>query len=71
MAGAGCCPAQRPQAEFLAWSAVHGLALFMLEGPLRGTDPAQRAALTERLLAMVEYGLQAAPPPQSGGKVAR
>ncbi|MBB6598261.1 TetR-like C-terminal domain-containing protein [Luteimonas sp. MC1825] len=72
MAGAGLLPAaQRPQAEFLAWSAVHGLALFMLEGPLRGTDPAQRAALTERLLAMVEYGLQAAPPPQSGGKAAR
>lgn len=64
-------PAQRPHAEFLAWSAVHGLALFMLEGPLRGADAAQRAVLTERLLAMVEHGLQSAPAPQPGGKAAR
>lgn len=72
MSAVGLLPAaQRPQAEFLAWSAVHGLALFMLEGPLRAADAAQRAALTERVLAMVECGLQAAPPPQSDGKAAR
>ena len=29
-------PERRPGAEFLAWSAVHGLALLIIDGPLRG-----------------------------------
>ena len=33
---AGVLPAERrPGAEYLAWSAVHGLAMLVLEGPLR------------------------------------
>jgi AcrR family transcriptional regulator len=55
---AGVLPAQRrPQAEFLAWSAVHGLALLVIDGPLRGHAPAQVDGLAQRLLDMVERGL--------------
>jgi AcrR family transcriptional regulator len=58
LAAAGGLPAERrPDAEFLAWSAVHGMALLMIEGPLRGLDPAQAQALGQRLLDMVERGL--------------
>ncbi|MFD6756884.1 TetR/AcrR family transcriptional regulator, partial [Micromonospora gifhornensis] len=31
-------PNQRPHAEFLAWSAVHGLAMLLIQGPLRMAD---------------------------------
>ena len=55
---AGVLPAERrPGAEYLAWSAVHGMALLMIEGPLQGASAAERGALTERLLHMVERGL--------------
>lgn len=50
-------PERRPGAEFLAWSAVHGMALLLIDGPLRAADAAQREALTARLLHMVEKGL--------------
>lgn len=48
---------RRPGAEYLAWSAVHGLALLLLDGPLRHADRVQRRALEARLLRMVEDGL--------------
>lgn len=55
---AGVLPARRrPGAEFLAWSAVHGLAVLVIDGPLRGMDAARREAIGDRLLAMVEHGL--------------
>ena len=55
---AGALPAERrPGAEFLAWSTVHGLALLLLDGPLRDLADAQVEGLTERLLDMVERGL--------------
>lgn len=50
-------PAQRPHAEFLAWSAVHGMAMLMLDGPLRTRSDTELNALSERLLSMVEQGL--------------
>jgi AcrR family transcriptional regulator len=50
-------PERRPDAEFLAWSAVHGLAVLFIDGPLRGQDHTQTSALGERLLDMVERGL--------------
>lgn len=50
-------PARRPGAEFLAWSTVHGLALLLIDGPLRGLGADQVDALTQRLLDMVERGL--------------
>lgn len=50
-------PERRPGAEFLAWSAVHGLALLIIDGPLRGMPREQTDALGQQLLAMVEKGL--------------
>lgn len=51
-------PAQRrPGAEYLAWSAVHGLAMLMLEGPLRAVTPGEAHVIGDRLLDMVERGL--------------
>ncbi|MES2187345.1 MAG: TetR/AcrR family transcriptional regulator [Pseudomonadota bacterium] len=54
----GALPAERrPGAEYLAWSTVHGLALLLLDGPLRPLPPEQAEALAQRLLDMVERGL--------------
>jgi len=50
-------PERRPDAEFLAWSAVHGLAMLAIDGPLRGLADAQTAAIGQRLIDMVERGL--------------
>jgi AcrR family transcriptional regulator len=50
-------PERRPGAEYLAWSAVHGLAMLALEGPLRRLTRAQTRGVGERLLEMVERGL--------------
>jgi AcrR family transcriptional regulator len=59
MQAAGLLPSdQRPQAEFLAWSAVHGMAMLMLDGPLRNHPEEELGILSKRLLAMVERGLQ-------------
>ena len=49
--------AERPGAELLAWSAVHGLAMLALEGPLRDLPRAAIDALTPRLVRMVDLGL--------------
>jgi AcrR family transcriptional regulator len=58
MVSAGVLPAaRRPGAEYVAWSAVHGLAFLVLEGPLRGTPAKEVQKLSERLLQMVENGL--------------
>ena len=50
-------PERRPGAEYLAWSAVHGLAMLAIDGPLRGLANANAAAIGQRLLDMVERGL--------------
>ncbi len=50
-------PERRPGAEFLAWSAVHGFAMLVLEGPLRPVPRTQLDAIGERIVAMVEKGL--------------
>ena len=47
----------RKDAEFLAWSTVHGLALLVLEGPLHQMPQEMVLALGERLVVMVERGL--------------
>jgi hypothetical protein len=49
--------ARRAGAEYLAWSAVHGLAYLILEGPLSGASDKEIHALAERVLKMVENGL--------------
>jgi len=48
---------RRPGAEFLAWSAVHGLALLLIDGPLRSLGADVRQQTADRLLLMVERGL--------------
>ena len=55
---AGVLPRKRRRgAELLAWSAVHGLAVLLLDGPLRGLDQARMHTVGQRLLDMVERGL--------------
>ncbi|HZP06626.1 MAG TPA: TetR/AcrR family transcriptional regulator [Terracidiphilus sp.] len=48
---------RRPGAEYLAWSAVHGLAYLIIEGPLGAATDKEIRALSERVLKMVENGL--------------
>jgi AcrR family transcriptional regulator len=50
-------PDRRPGAEYLAWSAVHGLAMLVIDGPLRVMDDQQIDGLIPRLLEMVENGI--------------
>ncbi|MGB3741511.1 MAG: TetR/AcrR family transcriptional regulator [Castellaniella sp.] len=50
-------PARRAGAEWMAWSAVHGMAFLVLNGPLRGRGETEHQALAEQLVAMVERGL--------------
>ena len=50
-------PERRPGAEFLAWSAVHGLGMLLIDGPLRGLDAATGDDIGRRLIDMVERGL--------------
>jgi AcrR family transcriptional regulator len=50
-------PERRAGAEYLAWSAVHGLAMLVIDGPLRVMDDRQVDALIPRLLEMVEKGV--------------
>jgi AcrR family transcriptional regulator len=58
MVAANVLPAERrPAAEYLAWSAVHGLAMLVLDGPLSSMEPQQIDAIIPRLLEMVEKGL--------------
>jgi AcrR family transcriptional regulator len=47
----------RKDAEYLAWSSVHGLAFLVLEGPLQKMPSETVLILGERLVAMVERGL--------------
>jgi len=58
LVSAGALPAERrPHAEYVAWSAVHGLAMLVLDGPLQGAGRAQVQALATRVLDMVERGV--------------
>lgn len=55
--------AQRPGAEYLAWAAVHGLSVLVIDGPLRNLPDDQVDGLGQRLVVMVERGLS------EGGRV--
>lgn len=55
---AGVLPAERrPGAEYLAWAAVRGLAMLIIDGPLQRLSRRQRDEIGRRLLDMVEKGL--------------
>jgi AcrR family transcriptional regulator len=47
----------RPLAEFAAWSAVHGLALLLIDGPLRPLPRRERDAIIDRALDVIDRGL--------------
>lgn len=54
----GALPAERrPGAELLAWSAVHGLAMLVLEGPLHGLDHEVRMMAGRGVVEMVVRGI--------------
>jgi AcrR family transcriptional regulator len=52
-------PERRPNAEVTAWSAVHGLSMLLLEGPLRWLPDELRDDMIERVLLDVSRGLTA------------
>ena len=54
-------PDDRPGAEAGPWSAVHGLALLLIDGPLRGMGDDERDLAIERTLTLVEQGLATGP----------
>ncbi|MFH9726600.1 TetR/AcrR family transcriptional regulator [Streptomyces sp. NPDC017254] len=49
-------PGMRPASGAAAWSAVHGLSLLLLDGPLRRLSAQRRNAVVETTLAMVVSG---------------
>ena len=58
MVDAGLLPPERRQgAELCAWSAVHGLAMLVLEGPLRDLDEPTLTRAGQQLIDMVDRGL--------------
>jgi len=58
MVEAGILPAERRAgAEYLAWSAVHGLAMLLIDGPLRSRAHDEAERIGQRLIDMVEKGL--------------
>lgn len=48
---------RRPAAEFLAWSAVHGFAMLVIDGPLHTVPRGDIDGIGARVIAMVEKGL--------------
>ncbi len=50
-------PERRPGAEYLAWAAVRGLAMLIIDGPLRRLSRKRIEEVEQRLLDMVEKGL--------------
>lgn len=54
-------PEHRTGAEAAAWSAVHGLSMLLLDGPLKGLSAAARDEAIDQTLAMVARGLAGGP----------
>jgi AcrR family transcriptional regulator len=50
-------PGRRAGAEYFVWSAVHGMAVLLIDGPLRGLSPAEAGEAGARLMESVERGL--------------
>ncbi|MFF9012728.1 TetR/AcrR family transcriptional regulator [Streptomyces sp. NPDC014870] len=60
LTGAGRGPRRaRPAAEAATWSAVHGLSLLLLDGPLDALPAQRRADVVESTLALVVSGARA------------
>jgi AcrR family transcriptional regulator len=50
-------PSDRLGADVACWSAVHGLSVLLLDGPLQGLSVEQREGVLEKVLVTVERGL--------------
>jgi AcrR family transcriptional regulator len=57
VAAGGLAPERRPNAEIAAWAAVHGLAMLLIDGPLRALSVPDREIARARLLDTIERGL--------------
>ena len=53
----GIAPGMRPDAEFVAWSGVHGFSTLAVDGPLGEMPDAEREAALDRLFTTIELGL--------------
>jgi AcrR family transcriptional regulator len=61
LAASGAIPPEhRPAAEYFVWSTVHGTAVLLTDGPLRGLLPAEAEETERRVMDAVERGLCAA-----------
>jgi hypothetical protein len=49
--------ARRPDAAYFVWSAVHGLAVLLVDGPLRGIPAAEADVTARQLVDSIERGL--------------
>jgi AcrR family transcriptional regulator len=52
---------RRPGAEYAAWSAVHGLATLLNDGPLRDLPAVERERALNAVLEIISQGLRARP----------
>jgi AcrR family transcriptional regulator len=50
-------PEHRQHAETAAWAGMHGLAVLMLDGPLRALPPAEREVAIERTIDVIIAGI--------------
>ena len=50
-------PERRPGAEMMCWSAVHGFAVLVLDGPLRVVPASEREEALTALLDALDHGL--------------
>ncbi|MQY16546.1 hypothetical protein SRB5_67450 [Streptomyces sp. RB5] len=50
-------PERRAGAELFVWSAVHGLAVLLVDGPLRGLLPVQAEEAEQRIMDSIERGV--------------
>jgi AcrR family transcriptional regulator len=58
----GISPDRRPYAPVATWSAVHGLAMLLLDGPLAGLPETARGEAIEAALDLIVAGLGLCPP---------
>ncbi len=49
---------RRGYSDVAAWAAVHGMAVLLLDGPMRALPPAERKRAIDRLLDVVEAGMR-------------
>lgn len=58
LAAESALPAEhRPDAEYFVWSTVHGMAVLLTDGPLRGLRPWDAEEAERRVMDAVERGL--------------